>query len=286
MPSITTCAIDCIVPDLAVRALNICKYRFPTDKTLLISHEPSHGDYDNVIIGPLNSIQAYNKFIIFELSKYIDTDYVLIVQWDGYIVHNTAWNNDFLSYDYIGAVWPQHLDAHRVGNGGFSLRSKKLLNAVHHSSFNFIDGMNEDDIICRVNRQFLEDRHGIRFADEQVANTFSYEQTDPIGATFGFHGCWNLWRHEDDNEIIYIINSLPDICLANYSILKTLMSLFLNRRIAPFKHAFKKATKVMEIHYIKNALIYALHFSESDVKSMIFYGRYYMIFDYLLVKLN
>lgn len=43
--------------------------------------------------------------MIKELNKYIETDYVLIVQYDGFILNPKAWMDEFLEYDYIGAPW-------------------------------------------------------------------------------------------------------------------------------------------------------------------------------------
>ena len=63
------------------------------------------------------------------LKKYIDTDFCLIIQGDGFVIHPENWTDEFLKYDYIGAPWRNlaHYSFIRVGNGGFSLRSKKLL---------------------------------------------------------------------------------------------------------------------------------------------------------------
>ena len=35
------------------------------------------------------------------LASYIETDFVLIVQYDGFVLHAQAWDDDFLNYDYI-----------------------------------------------------------------------------------------------------------------------------------------------------------------------------------------
>ena len=64
-----------------------------------------------------------------ELHDHISTAHALCIQWDGYVLNAQAWDASFLDYDYIGSVWPQFGDGHRVGNGGFSLRSKRLLEA-------------------------------------------------------------------------------------------------------------------------------------------------------------
>jgi hypothetical protein len=104
--------------------------------------------------------------------KYIETDYVLIIHADGYVVNAWAWDDRWLKYDYIGATWG-YKDNMNVGNGGFTLRSKKLLNVI--KDYDVPHGTIEDDFICRKIRKELEVKHGIKFAPEEVANKFSIE---------------------------------------------------------------------------------------------------------------
>jgi Protein of unknown function (DUF5672) len=157
----------------------------------------------------LDSLDAYSKFIVYELHKYIKSEYVLIVQADGYVLHPKKWSDSFLQYDYIGAPWRIKHNAYidpfnkhqRVGNGGFSLRSRKLLQTpiYHKIEWNINDdnfykhmGVNsqaEDGIICVHNRHLYE-KAGNVFAPLEVALKFSCEQkTDEYDGrlTFGFH---------------------------------------------------------------------------------------------------
>ncbi|MGZ5147458.1 MAG: DUF5672 family protein, partial [Burkholderiales bacterium] len=147
------------------------------------------------LIEVLNSRNDYSNFMLRQLPKHINTSYALIVQWDGYVVDASAWKPEFRDYDYIGARWTWFDDGMTVGNGGFSLRSQKLLRALRDPRFSIVPGVNEDELICRDYRRTLEREHGIRFAPESVADLFSYERTSPAGPTFGFHGLFNMWRH-------------------------------------------------------------------------------------------
>jgi hypothetical protein len=119
------------------------------------------------------------------------------------------WSDDFLNWDYIGAPWNIRDDAYidpfghhqRVGNGGFNLRSKKVLDLPrivdipwnvnesdfyrHMSAGNYA----EDGNICVHNRHIFEG-HGVKFAPLEIALIFSVEQKVPeyLGLpTFGFH---------------------------------------------------------------------------------------------------
>lgn len=135
----------------------------------------------------INSVQDYNLFVLNELAKLIYTEHCLIVQLDGYPLDTSAWTNEFLEYDYIGAPWinfPEMPEKEWVGNGGFSLRSKKLLEEVAKLKS---DGtVLEDNFICIENRKLLESK-GIKFAPVNLAKKFSVENNLYTGQ-FGFHG--------------------------------------------------------------------------------------------------
>jgi hypothetical protein len=142
----------------------------------------------NNTINRLGSKEAYSAFILKELHKYIDTEFALIVQHDGYVRNYKAWTNEFLNYDYIGAVWGWYKDGFRVGNGGFSLRSKKLLELTARDEIKQTHP--EDHHIGRTYRPYLETK-GIKFAPEALAKKFSvegYGTNEVYADQFGFHG--------------------------------------------------------------------------------------------------
>lgn len=143
--------------------------------------------------------EAYSAFMINELYKHVQGSYshVLTIHSDGFIVNPSAWTDEFLEYDYIGARWLYH--NHSVGNGGFSLRSMRLIDAC--SKLQIPDTHPEDEKICRKYRGRLESEFGIKFAPVDIADMFSIEafgchvQVDSDGkhgndyvGSFGFHG--------------------------------------------------------------------------------------------------
>lgn len=142
-------------------------------------------------IAPLGSRAAYSCFMLHGLADHVKTDFVLICQWDGYVVDASAWQDEFLAHDYIGAPWPWHDDGHDVGNGGFSLRSRRLLVATRALP---AGAEAEDTAICRTHRPMLESAHAIRFAPRALAAVFAHERGPPPPACFGFHGLFNLWH--------------------------------------------------------------------------------------------
>lgn len=149
-------------------------------------------DLDIIAIRPLKSKEEYSKFIFRELINYVDTDYALTIQHDGYVVNYSAWRDEFLQYDYIGAVWNWYGE-NCVGNGGFSLRSRKLIE-ICASDDVMTEQHPEDHCIGRTYRNYLEKHHGIKFAPKEVADKFSLEaySVKPPGnkyaGSFGFHG--------------------------------------------------------------------------------------------------
>lgn len=137
-------------------------------------------------IKPMKDRETYCKFIINDLHKYVDTEYFLLFQNDGWILNPDAWEDDFLNYDYIGAPWTW--DEYPCGNGGFTLRSKALMEECSK----MITGVYEpeDLVICTKYRPYLE-KKGFKFAPREVAERFSLEKNaryvDKWDGQFGFH---------------------------------------------------------------------------------------------------
>ena len=188
----TLCLIDCVNHELAVRALRRCTAGCDFDEVKwLTDRRAAVPGVQTVPIRTLRSAEDYSRFVLKELLQYVDTDYVLLAQWDGYIVNPQAWSPEFLLFDYIGARW-EGAQAYDVGNGGFSLRSRALLQALQDPAIE--PAHPEDAAICRSYRRYLEERHGIVFAPGALAERFSFEHIEPAALPFGFHGVTNLAR--------------------------------------------------------------------------------------------
>jgi glycosyltransferase involved in cell wall biosynthesis len=165
----------------------------------------------------IKSKEQYSDFIIKELHNYIGTDYALIIQHDGYVVNEEAWSNEFLNYDYIGATWWFN-DGMNVGNGGFSLRSKRLIELC--AKIGFTKNHPEDEVICRKHRKLLESQ-GIKFAPEHIAKQFSIEgfrqKEKHYTNQFGFHGVnilKQLTQSESQTIIVNQFQGLGDVIFA------------------------------------------------------------------------
>ena len=211
LPGVTLCCIDTVNHELALRALRRSSEGIRFGKTCFITdrriEEP--GIVSRVIL-PLVSRDAYSEFVLKSLLTHIDTPHVLLVQWDGYAINPAAWRNEFLEVDYIGAKWFWHTDDMRVGNGGFSLRSRKLLEALQDARIVLAEA--EDVTIGRTYRPLLEREHGIRFATEAQADAFAFEAAYPIGKPFGFHGLFNFCRVVPPDELAALVRHFtPEI---------------------------------------------------------------------------
>lgn len=211
LPSVTLCAVDCLNPALALRALDICGLQCNFGDVMFLSDRANQYELAGcrmIAIPRIGSVAEYSRFVLKELGQYCNTEHLLLVQWDGYIINPHSWRPEFLEYDYIGAPWSWYQDDHRVGNGGFSLRSRRLLDALQDEGI--VDLEPEDEAIGRRYRPLLEAKYGIRFAPEEVAEAFSYETIAPSGDPFGFHGLFHMWSVLPQQQLDGFVAALAD----------------------------------------------------------------------------
>lgn len=148
------------------------------------------------------TFDSYSEFMVKELHKYVDTDFCICMQWDSCIIDASKWIDVFLECDYIGSPWTNPWP-NRVGCGGFSLRSRKLLELSSKLEYKKTDNFilnNEDVVICLLNHENLV-RQGIKFAPLSIARQFCVERPIPENPhnyndlttynSFGFHGAFN-----------------------------------------------------------------------------------------------
>ncbi len=151
-------------------------------------------------LGEITGIDSWSKAAIYELPKYVETEFCLLIHENGFVVNPDQWNPDWLNYDFIGAPWPLPQDDFsyrdeegnivRVGNS-VSIRSKKLMNLIATRPWRSYFGFyNEDGFITCHNRKWLES-NGCAFAPIEEAAKFSREHEIPenqnIDKPFCFH---------------------------------------------------------------------------------------------------
>lgn len=148
-------------------------------------------------IPEFETIDDWNKFIFYDLYKYIDTEYCLLIHPDGHVINPDKWDDRFLQYDYIGAPWSADTihDVYgnevRVGNS-VSIRSKRLLELPSKLNLPWTEyngSFNEDTQICAHYRPYFIGA-GMTFAPVEIAVLFAHEIPVPetVGITpFAFH---------------------------------------------------------------------------------------------------
>lgn len=196
----------------SIKAINHCLNLVNFQKVKIIScvSDNSHNIAECITIPRMNKEQ-YARFFIEEFHKYIDTDFCLTIQHDGFILDTNRWNLEFTKYDYIGAPWPDTNCINQVGNGGFSMRSKRFLDVTSRLTYNpnikfqphipaGALATSEDWFSCVHHYKYYIE-NGIKFPNPILASQFSIEHPMPFKPflrnkletykSFGFHGDFN-----------------------------------------------------------------------------------------------
>lgn len=203
LPSVTLMAIDCIDANRAINVLEHCKKMADFGAVKLLTHIPVQYQH-RVRIKPLNSLIAYSIFMLTKVHEFIETDHVLIVQRDGWILNPESFNPAWLDLDFIGPIFVQY---DKVGSGGFSLRSKRLMQNVAYNTpeWNWTQkqaeeiqetrGYYEDGVICLSNLyskfKIANIEQSAQFAQGGNRNP-QYFRDRP----FGFHRTWQQINFE------------------------------------------------------------------------------------------
>ena len=172
-------------------------------------------DVDPTLTG---GVPRMNLDCISELHRRFATDYVLIVQSDGFPLRPGL--PEFVGpYDYLGAPWcppswytrlvfpyPQY----SVGNGGLTLRSRALCaRASWHYQKRYkhlpycwllVDDVFYARVLPRFEREY---RKSMRFPRQEIAARFAFEANEPALAAsgrelpFGFHSAHGFRRLQE-----------------------------------------------------------------------------------------
>lgn len=197
--NITIVNINCINPELSIKVLKFCTHFISFKEVLYFGDIKPNNITKNINfikILKLKSTEDYSNFVLKQLVNYINTEYCLIIQNDGFIINPHLWNPEFLLYDYIGAPWNKNgmmvwKRTNRIGNGGFSLRSKKFMKFVQEDmQKNPLKYLPEpEDVICS---RILE-TYNFKYPSVELAARFSLEDPQEdvpfnVHESFGFHG--------------------------------------------------------------------------------------------------
>lgn len=209
--NVTLVAVSSVKLEPTLSALIYSNRYLDFERVLFLTHEKRENfkrvpNYVEIVnIPEIKSKDDYSKFMLYNFKDYITTEHCLTVQYDGFVLHPDKWDENWLQYDYIGAPWPafyvnreNQRELVRVGNGGFSLRSKKFINLYTQLNLSLIvDGLvgiaEDHQQCCMYHSTYVN--NGIKFAPVEVAKYFSHEnhsitpESEKQIRPFGFHLC-------------------------------------------------------------------------------------------------
>lgn len=170
---------------------------FDFNKVILISpYNPEVEGVTYIHTNPL-TYDEYNTWCLHNLSDYVDTDYCILFQDDGFPLNPEHWRDEFLEYDYVGAPITENMNIpykeEMIGGGGFTLRSKRLIEFTKSIPRPNQYGMflNEDTTIVVEYRDKIVEL-GMKICPREIAKYFSLQnpiyQDITLYNTFGFHG--------------------------------------------------------------------------------------------------
>jgi hypothetical protein len=195
LPDVTLVMIETREHALASLAVRDCLQQAKFGDVLIFTDKPdAFADQGHIHAVPdWPDKIGWSRFSWQGVAPYMRTTHALCIQWDSWIVDPDMWCGDFLSYDFIGAPW-WYKDGMNVGNGGFCLRSTKLMRYLRNNRDRFpcITAL-DDDLLCRKYRTSLQDI-GFTWAPEDLASQFSFEvkRPSPDSRHFGFHAAYNF----------------------------------------------------------------------------------------------
>ena len=202
LSNVTLLCIDGVNPNQGIRAVKYSMNNINFARNLILSHIkpdiiPAKIEYKEI---PKLTHHTYSEFVLQHLHEFVDTEFCLAINDDGFVINPHLWQDRFLEYDYIGAPWKAHYPHARVGNGGFSLRSNKFINLCRNIQWR---GEHEDAACCIFNKQYFLDNN-CKYAPLELAMQFSLESKIPecsnysLETSFGFHGRGTVYEVFED----------------------------------------------------------------------------------------
>jgi hypothetical protein len=164
LPSVTLLTATAVPVEDTVQALSVCMRQIAFAAVRLLTPERPAvvpRGIEHVAIAPMD-FSGYRRFILNELHKHFETSHCLVVQADGFVVNPGAW-------------WLP-LDRNRVCNGGFSVRSHRLMRLAGKIDFERLDYplRSEDLVLCHYLYDHMR-AQGVSYAPEELAARFSME---------------------------------------------------------------------------------------------------------------
>jgi hypothetical protein len=147
-----------------------------------------------VPIAPLTDVNRdYGDIMVRGMWPFLNSDYMILINWDTPLRDSNLWSEDFFDYDYIGSMWPwqaPHND--NPDHCGISWRSKRLLEAMRYPSVESVT----DSVPYHVSHQMeqvMRNKFQIRMSEQDMNRRFVLElDQNDTGNSFAVRGLWNI----------------------------------------------------------------------------------------------
>jgi len=244
--NLTIAIVDSAYHTLAAKAIDKTLEITGADKVLILSDRDFYPGSTFVKIDPIDNKTTYSELMLKELGKHITSDFTMVIQYDGIPTDSTRWQDEFLKYDYIGAPWPWFPADRSVGNGGFSIRSRKLTDLCLHETIQLVPGPNEhqEDVHIGVLYKDWFLSQGVKYAPVPLAKEFSAEIPGGKFNTYGFHGTLCLPFYLDDDHLKFYIDNLTPLMLKSDAQIRILFGLFRAERYEHLEYFMEHATTI------------------------------------------
>ena len=204
LPDVTLVMVETLCHDLARLSVKDCMAKAKFGEVLVCT------DMDLEITGTTwvqvenwPSKLGWSEYLWYGVPQHVKTKQALLIQWDSGICQPEKWRDEFMDYDHIGAPWWWHPTGMDVGNTGFSLRSKRLMDFLvqHKDAFPVSDP--EDVALSQHYRADLE-KAGFKWPDYDTADLFAFECSAPsvTQGHFGYHAMRNWPMVFDKQELL------------------------------------------------------------------------------------
>jgi hypothetical protein len=208
---VTLCAVECKAPALAAQSLLQSMRHAAFGRVCLFTHDWLPAvvlpGIEIIDIEAIRTPAEQSQFVIRVLPHHVRTSHALLTRWDAFVVNPAAWTDEFLVHDFVGAPWPDQPDDQSVGQGAFSLRSRRFLRAGLDPRIT--DQHPEDVVMAQQRRVFLQDVHGVSFAPAALARRLVADDEAPESWQFGFLGAQHLPQVLDEDAMLEVVARVP-----------------------------------------------------------------------------
>jgi hypothetical protein len=213
LPDVTLVCTSSVRINEHIRSMLKCSEEIEFGKMLFVSHEkpadlPTNIEF--IEYPKIENIMDFNHLMWEDIGWMIETSHSLFCQDHATILNSNLFKQEWLDLDYLGAIWPVVKNSYvanngevvRNGNGGFSLRSTRLMRLPRQMDWELRQEQsyfNEDgNVCCYWRKEMLE--QGIKYGTAEDAALFSYETPmleNDWGKmkTFGHHRNFPIWHN-------------------------------------------------------------------------------------------